>query len=195
MNDEYLWQKTGEDPEVEKLEKILSVFRYRESISSAIVANRVAVEEKPPRLRMSLALAFASCVAVAIVGVTWIQLGSEKTESLSVTDFVFVNGSDNPATDSPAVIEPPAIKNRDLPSQPSRNRGKKVKTTTASFDRRVKAKDSIVRDGVAALTEEERFAYRQLMLALSISSSKLKIVQDTIDGAEEPERSRSTNQR
>jgi hypothetical protein len=37
----------------------------------------------------------------------------------------------------------------------------------------------------AALTDEEKHAYDQLMLALSITSSKLKIVKDKIDGVEE----------
>ena len=34
------------------------------------------------------------------------------------------------------------------------------------------------------LTNEEKFAYNQLMLALSITGSKLKLVQDTIDRIE-----------
>jgi hypothetical protein len=39
------------------------------------------------------------------------------------------------------------------------------------------------------LTEEEKYAYNQLMLALSITSSKLKLVEDKIYGAENPEKS------
>ena len=195
MNDEYLWQKTGEDPEVEKLEKVLAVFRYREAISSAPVAIRAEVADRPPRWRLSLAFAFVSCVALAILAVTWIQLGVKKSESSGPTEVVFVNGSENPILTPPAAVEPPAVKSSDVPSKPARIRSRKLNPTTASVIRRVKAKDSTVRDSVASLTEEERYAYRQLMLALSISSSKLKIVQDTINGAEEPEVPRSTNQR
>ena len=36
-----------------------------------------------------------------------------------------------------------------------------------------------------ALTKEEKYAYDQLMLALSITSSKLKIVKDKANGIEE----------
>ena len=35
------------------------------------------------------------------------------------------------------------------------------------------------------LTKEEKYAYDQLMLALSVTSSKLKLVTDKIDGIEE----------
>ena len=195
MNDEYLWQKTGEDPEVEKLEKVLSVFRYREAVAPAMVADREALEEKRPRWRLSLTLAFASSVAVTILAVMWIQLGGEKSESLSTPDLVFVSGSENLTLSVPAAVEPPAVKNRDLPPRPARSHGRNIKRTTASLERRVKAKDSPVRDTVAALTDEEKYAYRQLMLALSISSSKLKIVQDTINGSEETGFPGSTNQR
>jgi hypothetical protein len=37
----------------------------------------------------------------------------------------------------------------------------------------------------AKLTEEEQYAYDQLMLALSITSSKLKIVKDKVGGTDE----------
>jgi hypothetical protein len=46
-----------------------------------------------------------------------------------------------------------------------------------------------------ALTQEERYAYHQLMLALSISSSKLKVVQDAINGVESNETSTKQNDR
>jgi hypothetical protein len=36
-----------------------------------------------------------------------------------------------------------------------------------------------------ALTKEEKYAYDQLMLALSITSSKLKMVKDKVAGVEE----------
>ena len=46
-----------------------------------------------------------------------------------------------------------------------------------------------------ALTEEEKYAYGQLMLALSITGSKLKIVKDTINGVEEIENAAKENER
>ena len=39
MNEDYLWDKTGEDPEIEKLENALQVFRYKETAPPALPAK------------------------------------------------------------------------------------------------------------------------------------------------------------
>jgi hypothetical protein len=46
-----------------------------------------------------------------------------------------------------------------------------------------------------ALTDEERYAYNRLMLALSITGSKLKLVRDTIDQIETGKSANAPNDR
>ncbi len=47
------------------------------------------------------------------------------------------------------------------------------------------AKNLKVKKPTVRLSKEEKYAYDQLMLALSITSSKLKLVKDKIEGIEE----------
>jgi hypothetical protein len=67
MNDEYLWQKTGTDPEIEKLEKKLDVFRYRETPLNIPVVENVVETARVPRWRISLAFAFAASAMAGVL--------------------------------------------------------------------------------------------------------------------------------
>jgi hypothetical protein len=181
MNDEYLWQKTGEDPEIERLENALAVFRYREALAAVPVVS--AAEERTRRWPISLAFAFASVVAVAIMAAGW-YLISRETINSGVTQEV----ASLPESTSTVFMEDQKQAGDLAEKKIVRNeRRPKISFKRASFHRRTKPKDPTPTDILAALTAEERYAYRQLMLALSITGSKLKIVQDTIDGNEDTE--------
>lgn len=189
MNDEYLWQKTGEDPEIERLEKALAVFRYRDAAAAAPVVT--AADEGPRRWPISLAFAFASVVAVAILAAGWLQISRDTADPGITPEVVSL-----PERTSAAFIND----RKQTTDVPERNmtryeRRRKINVKRASFHRRTKAKDRTPTDSIAALTAEERYAYRQLMLALSITGSKLKIVQDTIDGTVDAEDNSDKNHR
>lgn len=50
MKEDYLWDKTGvADPEIERLENALAVFRYQEAEPPALPAKIVPFERKTPR--------------------------------------------------------------------------------------------------------------------------------------------------
>ncbi|PYT01320.1 MAG: hypothetical protein DMF63_00255 [Acidobacteria bacterium] len=190
MNDEYLWQKTGVDPEIERLEQKLAVFRYRESTPPVMITETTVAS--PRRWRIPLAFSFAAAL-VAVVLISAMLIKRSNTDNDAV---VFV---ENPefeiASPGPAAIEERKV----APSPnvvPQFAQAKRVKVIRASHveGRRPKTEDRTPVT-VAALSREEKYAYRQLMIALSISSSKLKIVEDTINGNENIERTNSTNQR
>jgi hypothetical protein len=102
---------------------------------------------------------------------------------VNASDVVFVQQStDAPEAEPVVAPEFPPVSNPERQYQPSGNRRRNITRTTAAINRRPKTKDTAP---PAELTAEEQFAYRQLMLALSITGSKLKIVQDTIDGTED----------
>lgn len=198
MNDEYLWQKTGEDPEIKKLENTLAVLRYRD-VPLRIPAVETTVATLPvPRWKLSMAFAFAASVVVAIL-VTAVLLnisGGQDVETVFVAspDVEVAAPSPQPppaATDEKKVSPAPVQK---VVPQFAQSKRSAVIRSTPVLDRKLKI-TAPRPTSVAALTDEEKYAYRQLMLALSISSSKLKIVQDTINGNENIERTSSTNQR
>ncbi len=196
MKDEYLWYKTGEDPEIEKLEKALAVFRYRAAAPIAAVPQNDVSPERPARFRISFALAFASLAIVAIVTAVWIRISNTNSRPENSDEIVFVQESTD-APDAGVSAEPrlQTAPNRESHDRPAGSRRRTITGTSAAIRRRPKTKDSAPSEGIAKLTKEEQFAYRQLMLALSITSSKLKIVQDTIDGTEVTEDTESKNQR
>jgi ferric-dicitrate binding protein FerR (iron transport regulator) len=69
MSDDYLWDKSGTpDPEVERLEKLLSQFRHDQPAPEFAIPVRVM---PPPRRRLLAALAAAAAVALVAVG-TWL---------------------------------------------------------------------------------------------------------------------------
>ena len=194
MNDEYLWQKTGSDPEIEKLEQKLGVLRHRFEPLRLTIPEPVAESPQVPRWRLALAFAFATPVlAATLIAALFIGINNDA-------DIVFVESPELEilAAPPPTSNEEPKVNPVSAPKiipQFARNkRGTKIRTESV-VDHEQKAKDIKPNSRIAALTDEEKFAYRQLMLALSISSSKLKIVQDTINGNDNTESSNSTNQR
>lgn len=191
MNDEYLWQKTGEDPETMQLENALAVFRYREVDPPAVP---VAVETKATRPWRRFALAFAvpAFAAAVVASVIWLPIG----KSVDNSDVTFV------AQPEPAIAEPPALNPAPVvqPSQqsePSKQpiRKGEIRPTVATMPRRPIQKARPQQTTNVALTQEERYAYQQLLLALSISSSKLKIAQDAVNGVENPDSNQKHNNR
>ena len=188
MNEEYLWNKTGSDPDIEHLEKALAIFRHRESAKPPVFA--VVEDAKPaPRWRFPLAFAFAACAAVVFGAVILLQLSKVGSSNDDMVTYVA-----NPIVEEAAPKPETAPSAMPRPASPSPRRVKqKIESTVAKAVRRPKQihRDNRAPQGIASLTKEERYAYDQLMLALSITSSKLKIVQDTINGTE-PE---NTNER
>jgi len=194
MNDEYLWQKTGVDPEIEKLEQKLAVLRYRETPLNFPVAVKAVETAAVPRWRISLAFAFAASVIAAVLVAVLFLGRTDKIDDavVFVASPELESSSPAPATTDEKKVTP-APAPRVVPQLAHSKRSTIIRTQPVT-DRTPKTRDPRPASSVAAFTEEEKFAYRQLMLALSISSSKLKIVQDTINGNENIENTR-TNQR
>lgn len=191
MKDDYLYDKNGSNPEIERLEGLLSVFRYQEIAAPALpIANPVDVAEKTSIWRFRFAYAFGASAAVVTLIGAWVlfsggRQGSENELSSSA-----------PAHDQPfeigVHIRSPVeeIGNDKAASPPT---AKYRRTASFSARRHAKAVRSI--DARTALTKEEKYAYEQLMLALSITGSKLKIVQDTVNGTDEKEDITTKNKR
>jgi hypothetical protein len=196
MNDEYLWNKTGSDHEIERLENALAAYRYGEVVVPVLPRAETATRSASlPFWRITWrGLSFAAFAAViSIAALAWLQISRDAP--IVAPDIVFVSGPETPLTDGPVAPTTQEIRISEPPGRRYRNGSGKINPTTASVIRRVRTKDSAPKDSVAALSDEEKYAYHQLMLALSITGSKLKIVQDTIDGTEDRNDDASKNQR
>lgn len=205
MKQDYLWDKTGEDPEIEKLENALSAFRYRETAPPELPAKVIPFPNKAPRRFFRLSFAFAACAALIIVSLgVWFQFSVSKVEvakdstettapqkvEKALDEIRIENGDSLTINHDLAVINAGSlIRKHEVSKQSAGRKTIKVKNVvpvTASFNKNATvAQKSEIRKPEVKLTKEEKYAYDQLMLALSITSSKLKIVKDKVEGVEE----------
>jgi len=139
MNDDYLWDKTGEpDPEIQQLEEILGTLRY---------------QPKPlvlPRRKNYLPLlAIAASILLAIVaGAIWLRVRSHDEVPPQQAQV-----------ETPKPIETPQNRSASDPPVIVHNRIHRKKSAASVANR-----------------EEALMAKEQLMLALRITSEKLRLV-------------------
>ena len=181
MNEEYLWDKTGADVEIEGLENALKTFSYRPIPPPGLPAKSFVLEQKPQRRFVRLGFAFAAA-AVVILAAVWFLIPNRNVgvgkESMK---------ADQPQSSTVRQTAAPPPTKVDLPKLKDTSTIIKTRHAIRPATRpmntvalKVKGKKPPV-----MLTEEEKYAYGQLMLALSITESKLKIVTDAIAGNEE----------
>jgi hypothetical protein len=171
MNDDYLWDKSGEpDPEVQQLEEILGTLRYQH--------RALEIPSQPIGHRRSYLpiLAIAATVALAIVaGGLWLRAQSQKAHQpleaiIVVPDKIKEDVPTPKTTQDGATIQKQKPKGilAKAPRANSRN-------LAASTVRHVKASPE------AGLTIKERQealeAKGQLMVALRLASEKLNLAQ------------------
>ncbi len=195
MNEDYLWDKTGSDAEIEKLENALLEFRYTETPAPLIIPEKVFTVEKTSKrgfFNLSLAFSFASCAAFVLIllGV-WFLVSNRNAENISdlskpitpETKIVLPNQQDK-------IISPEEFTN----SSEKTEKPKFIKAKNPNSENKIAPQKAVVikRKGekpkaeTLELTAEEKYAYDQLMLALSITSSKLKIVKEKVAFLESP---------
>src|SRR4028118_1783973 len=89
MKQDYLWDKTGADPEIENLENALAVFRYKETAPPALPAKIIPFKKESPRRSFRFAYAVAACTAFVMIGLgVWFQFSTNETatqESIAQT--------------------------------------------------------------------------------------------------------------
>ena len=190
MKEDYLWDKTGQDIEIERLENALQVFRYQETAPPAPPAKIIPFEKKNRWnfFRLSFALAGFAALMIVCLGV-WLQYSPKKIEVAKDSAETVAPQIDKKFSDEILVKKQDdlIVEKVETPKQSVKRNIVKIRKIVPTnvrqnnlIARNVEAKKPAVK-----LTKEEKFAYDQLMLALSITSSKLKIVKDKIDGIEE----------
>jgi hypothetical protein len=183
MKEDYLWDKTGEDAEIEKLENALKAFRYQETTIPALPAKVFEIEKEKPRRFFQFGFAFAAFASVVVIlFAVWFQVSSSKIPVVEiVNETKIIDRIDFEETE---VLSAKAIQ---TPKHFSKPNIIKVRQNVAPIVRPNKTVLRVKQTNkpTETLTAEEKYAYDQLMLALSITSSKLKIVNDKVQGIEE----------
>ncbi len=191
MKEDYLWDKTGEDPEIERLETALQMFRYTETSPPALPAKIFPFERKTPRSFFRLAFAFAACAALVIICLgVWFQFSHKKIEVAKDSSETIAPPVVEKVSDKTPVEKQTNLIARKIEQSKQSDERKIIKIRkvipAAAFHNKTIAQNIKVKKPIVRLTKEEKYAYNQLMLALSITSSKLKLVEDKIYGVEEP---------
>jgi hypothetical protein len=196
MEKDYLWDKTGSDPEIEKLENALRAFRYRETATPALPGKVLQFRKEPVREIFPFAkFAAAACIAFIVITLgIWQEISSNKIEGekdlaktvepqidAAVPNVINVGKSDNSLIKDDLIVK--KLGNSKQLSEPKISRIHKavpvnVRQSQTKIENFKHPKPNV------ALTKEEHYAYNQLMLALSITSSKLKLVKDKVEGIE-----------
>ena len=171
--DEYLWDKTGSEPEIERIEAALKSLAYRPTVPPELPAKQF-VFTAPRRSFFRFGISFATaCLALVAIGSAWFLLRNQRpiTQQVAVrTDRSVPVTAIRTEAAKPPIAASPKIAAPRVPM------------------RRVTAPRSVpskaIRPQTLVLTKEEADAYRQLMTALNITSTNLKIVKDKLDGTE-----------
>ena len=184
MNDDYLWDRTGEpDPEIQQLEEVLGTLRYQPR-PLAIPAQVQSGKKQSHFFHFAIAAAIAVMV---LGGGWWLLLTSRRAvDSARVPPTPAATAADPASVASKAVSgSERAIRsaNRstedDKIAQPRRSRARQMVAGNVARDRRqvVKRHEAITSERIEAEAAKE-----QLLLALRVASAKLSLAQKRTQG-------------
>lgn len=182
MNDDYLWGKNGDDAELRDLEDLLRPLRFQDVDTPSF---------KPTRSSPSFFGRWSSYWPVPAFATVFAVLAIMFLYQERITKRPELASKDMPAQPSLAEVLPTLI------GQVSREGEKGITRSRSSFRRNRLNVDNInavrsrqrrisgqVRQKSTELTDEEKFAYSQLLRALSVSSSTFRFVKNKIDGGD-----------
>jgi hypothetical protein len=183
MNEEYLWSKKGSDPEIERLEGLLAEFRFGPDDSLNFLPAQVPESRGFFANRFAWILGIATPSFALALFVLWI-LNPNASGDIQARDPRAIDTAtemqSRSGTHIPARISTELKKSKSLTTR-HKNDPKTFKTVYISRKSKAERSGTLT---ASRLTNEEKYAYNRLMLALSIAGTKLKVVQDTVDGKE-----------
>lgn len=193
MKEDYLWDKTGaKDPEIERMEKALAAFRYRETAAPEIPAPIVSAKTELPRrsFRLSFALAALTTAAIFVCFGVWFQVSNYRIETVKDLPKTFAPpvAVETPSENAVSKPNDSFVKKIAAPKKSVQSKIVKIerKISSVAIRKVLIARNQKPKKPAVKLTAEEKYAYDRLMLALSITGSKLKLVTDKVYGAENP---------
>ena len=181
MKNDYLWDRTGTDPEVEHLESMLEGLRFRPTEPPHAPAREIvfvtARRNWLVRLGLGFAAPSAACAAI------FLGLSGMVTSPLPVA----MTPPETSASVANSTVDSSRPAGFDY-TKVTATRPRKPKLKTKKRARRdAKFTPALVepRPLPETFTAEERDAYRQLMTALAVTGESLNIVREKINGTKE----------
>ena len=178
MKQDYLWDRTGTDAEIESLELLLGGLAFRPAELPELPAREIepATTRRGWFFRLSLGFAAAS-ISIAALLIAVISMRQDSQPAIAVTQETTVAPAALPSPINESGLEYQITSTTPLrkPRPKKRNR-REAKSLPAPQPRP---------RPVITLTAEELDAYRQLMTALSVTGANLNIVRDKINGSED----------
>jgi hypothetical protein len=180
MKEEYLWDRSGSDPVVEKLEAALQSLAYKEMPAPRLPTPAAAIRH--PKWSWIFEYRFAlaaACIAVIGFGTYWMLRPAHRIV-VDQADMAVepvrppIRSEITIAPPEAIIVSPPLARRKDVLSASVVSRARPVFVRLVHKPTRKKVP--------LMVTKEEALAYNQLMLALNITSSNLKIVKETISG-------------
>jgi hypothetical protein len=177
MKEDYLWDKTGTDPAIEKLENALSVFQFDESSLQMPVIARAPVER---RYFKFLSFGFAAaCACLAVISwALWAPIAG--LNAVPAPEQAFTKPAEEILDTVDTKPDVPVTVDVKAPASNIGHYKKAVKKAVRPVA--VTARVKKMAPAAQPFTKEEIYAYNQLMLALSITSDKLNLVKEKIPG-------------
>ena len=164
--------------------------RQQETDAPALPAKIIPFERKAPRSFFRLAFALAACAAFVMVSAgVWFQFPSEKIEVAKDSTETIAPPIVEKISDEKSIIKPSdlIVKAVENSPQPVKRNVIKIRKPVSAiiYQNKTIARNVEPKEPTVKLTKEEKYAYDQLMLALSVTSSTFKKVKDKVDGVEE----------
>jgi len=169
MNEEYLWDRSGDDTEIERLEDLLQDLRYRPTAAPTLPSPRRWWQN------VQILTGLTATAAIAIIA-SFIYFSPLRSET--------VRTARNEQVETPVVAPSTAAA---APTSPLTEQ--RPTYSNALFVRRPRAKAVKRTKPPVVLTAEEKHAYDQVVFALYVTGSKLRSVRDTIDVMEKNNKS------
>ena len=185
MKNDYLFDGTGADAEIEKLEDLLSGYRYAETDPPELPAMNIIhpFERVPWRRRLGLILTFGAATTALVLVAMYVN--TTRVVPVSEPEIVKTNEPEvkivQPATNetTPSVTRPEVVDSR-TNATASRPLHAKFRSSKPRLPKAMVATQKPV-----ILTAEEQYAYNQVKLALFITGSKLRTVSDAVENRQD----------
>jgi hypothetical protein len=189
MNDDYLWDRSGEpDPDVQELEQVLGTLRYQ------VQPLQLPAGIRPERGRSYFPrLAIAAAIALMILTAGfWVRIHRSQTPTTGEVANGLPTATGEKNRQEVAAASPtPAPVNQQVAVSPKN--GTPVEERTVRHRKPFVPGNSLAKNSVAphddlsiAQLDEARAAKEQLMLALRVASAKLNFAQRKTQGVAAP---------
>ena len=174
MNDNYLWDRTGEpDPEIQKLEELLGELRYQPQ-PLQIPANITVGRKRSFFVPMTIA---AAIIMVAILSALWFQFSRKRdAPPLQSRQDAPVTPTNVPQPDSSREQKTVTLKDEPEEQKPRRQLNRNL----LALNKRPVNKREVP---APRLTPEELAEKEQVLVALRLVSAKLNLAQRKTVGA------------